>query len=106
MASIEDFKKLSIKIGRIEDVQPHPNADRLYIVTLDTGEGKRQVVAGIKNYYKEEELKDKLVAFVENLEPAMIRGIESNGMILAAQDGERLAVISPEKEVALGATVK
>lgn len=106
MASLEDFKKLSLKIARIKEAKDHPNADKLYILKIDIGGEEREVVAGIKKAYKLEELKDKFVAVIENLEPAVIRGIESGGMVLAAHDGEHLALLSPDKPVASGATVK
>jgi len=106
MISIEEFKKLNIRIARIKEVNDHPNADRLYVVRLVIGEEERDVVAGIKKAYTKEELLGKLVVVVENLEPAVIRGVESKGMILATQDGETMAVLSPEKPVAPGSIVK
>ena len=106
MITIEEFKKLNIRIGRIKEVTAHPNADRLYIVRLVIGDEERDVVAGIKKCYTKEELLGKLVAVVENLEPAVIRGVESKGMILATQDGETLAVLSPDRPVAPGSLVK
>lgn len=107
MVSFEDFKKLSIKIAKIKEIKEHPNADKLYILKIDLGNNdEREVVAGIKKAYTIEELKDKLVAVVDNLSPVIIRGVESRGMILAAQDGEKIVVISPDKEVSPGAVVK
>ena len=106
MITIEEFKKLNIRIARIKEVTDHPNADRLYIVRLAIGDEEREVVAGIKKCYTKEELLGKLVAVVENLEPAIIRGVESKGMILATQDGETLAVLSPDRPVAPGSIVK
>lgn len=106
MITIEEFKKLNIRIAKIKDVTDHPNADRLYVVRLVIGEEERDVVAGIKKGYAKEELVGKLVAVIENLEPAVIRGVESKGMILATQDGDILAVLSPDKPVASGSIVK
>lgn len=106
MITIEEFKKLNIRIARIKEVLDHPDADRLYIVRVEIGEEERELVAGIKKAYKKEELLGKLVAVVENLEPAIIRGVESKGMILAAQDGETLAVLSPDRPVKTGSLVK
>lgn len=106
MITIEEFKKLNIRIARIKEVIDHPDADRLYVVRLVIGEEEREVVAGIKKGYNKEELLGKLVAVIENLEPAIIRGVESRGMILAAQDGETLAVLSPDRPVAPGSLVK
>ena len=106
MITIEEFKKLNLRIARIKEITDHPNADRLYIVRVAIGEEEREVVAGIKKGYTKEELLGKLVVVVENLEPAIIRGVESKGMILAAQDGETLAVLSPDRPVAPGSLVK
>jgi methionyl-tRNA synthetase len=106
MITIEEFKKLNLRVAKIKEIIDHPNADRLYIVRVMIGEEEREVVAGIKKGYTKEELLGKLVVVVENLEPAVIRGVESKGMILAAQDGETLAVISPDRPVAPGSLVK
>lgn len=106
MITIDEFKKLNIRIARIKEVIDHPGADRLYIVRLMIGEEEREVVAGIKKAYTKEELVGKLVAVVENLEPAVIRGVESKGMILATQDGETMAVLSPDRPVSPGSLVK
>lgn len=106
MVTYEEFKKLSIKIARIKEIKDHPNADRLYVIKADIGGEERELVAGIKKAYNPEELKDKLVVVIDNLEPAVIRGVESKGMILAAQDGENMAVICPDRAITPGAIVK
>ena len=106
MITFEEFKKISIKIAKIKEVKEHPNADKLYVIKVDIGGEERELVAGIREAYKPEELKDKLVVVVDNMKPAVIRGIESNGMILAAHDGEKLAVISPDRDLSSGAIVK
>ncbi|NQV04425.1 MAG: methionine--tRNA ligase subunit beta [Candidatus Omnitrophica bacterium] len=106
MIPFEDFKKLSMKIARIKEVKDHPNADKLYVIKVDIGGEEREVVAGIKKAYKPEDLKEKLVVVVDNLETATIRGVESKGMILATQDGDKLAVLSPDKDISPGSTVK
>lgn len=106
MITFEEFKKISLKIAKILEVKEHPNADKLYVIKVDIGGEERELVAGIREAYKPEELKDKLVVVVDNMKPAVIRGIESNGMILAAHDGEKLAVISPDRDLSSGAIVK
>ncbi len=106
MVNIEEFKKLELRIARIKDAVDHPNADKLYVLTLDLGDRTKQVVAGIKKCYSAAELVGKLVVVVDNLEPAMLRGVESQGMILAASDDNVIAVLSPDKEVKLGSAVK
>jgi len=106
MVSIEDFQKLEFIIARIKEVRPHPNADRLYVLNVDTGSGERQLVAGIRASYTPEELTGKSVVIVSNLQPATIRGEESQGMVLAASDENGHAVLTPDRDVALGSRVK
>ena len=95
--SFEDFKKIELKVALIEAVEPHPNADRLYILKLKVGEVQKQIVAGIRKHYTEEELKGKKIVIIDNLEPAVIRGVESQGMLLAASSEEMLTVVSPDR---------
>jgi len=106
MASIEDFKKIELKIAEIKEVSDHPNADRLYVITLDLGDRTKQVVAGIKTSYQKEDLIGKQVVVVDNLEPAVLRGVESQGMLLAASDEKGIVIVSPERKMKLGSTVK
>ncbi len=106
MASIEDFKKIELKVAVIKEVNEHPNADRLYVIALDVGDKTKQVVAGIRGSYNKEDLIGKQVVLVDNLEPALLRGVESQGMILAASDEQGISVISPWREMKLGSIVK
>lgn len=106
MISIEDFKKLELRVAEILDAAYHPQADKLYVLDIRVGEEKKQIVAGIRPSYTLEELKGKRIVVVNNLEPAVIRGIESQGMLLAAQDGQILSLVIPERVVSSGATVK
>lgn len=106
MVNIEEFQKLELIIAQIKDVKEHPNADRLYVMKVDTGNEERQLVAGIRPSYTPEELVGKRVVIVANLEPATIRGEESQGMILAASDENGHSILSPEKDVALGSRVR
>jgi methionyl-tRNA synthetase len=106
MVTYEDFRKIELKIAKIKDVQDHPNADRLYVIKVDVGDKEKQIVAGIRNSYVKEALIGKFVVLVDNLEPAMLRGVESQGMLLASSDEKGIAVISPDREVVLGSIVK
>jgi methionyl-tRNA synthetase len=106
MVTFEEFKKLELKVGEIKEVKDHPNADRLYIITVGLGDKTKQVVAGIKTAYKKEDLLGKQVVVVDNLEPAVLRGVESQGMLLAASDETGMAIISPERKIKLGSIVK
>ena len=105
MVTIEDFRKLELIIAKIVEVTEHPNADKLYVVKVDTGGQTRQVVAGIKQFYSKEELIGKNIILAANLEPAVIRGVESNGMLLAAKDDVTLSVLMPQREIKLGTRV-
>jgi len=106
MATIEDFRKLEFKVAVIKEVTEHPNADRLYVITLDVGDKTKQVVAGIRGSYQKEDLLGKQVVLVDNLDPAILRGVESQGMILAASDETGITIVSPEKKMKLGSIVK
>jgi len=106
MVTIEEFRKLELKVAQIKEVIDHPNADKLYVIIVDLGDKTKQVVAGIKNYYAKEELVGKQVVVVDNLEPALLRGVESQGMLLAASDDTGIVIVSPERKVELGSVVK
>ena len=106
MITYEEFRKMELKIATIKEVKPHPAADRLYLLTVDVGGVTKQIVAGIRLIYPAEALKDKQVVIVDNLEPAIIRGIESQGMVLAATDEKGISVISPDRLVVEGSLVK
>ena len=106
MISIEDFARLNLRTATIKEVRDHPEADRLYLVTVDLGDEERTLVAGIKQSYSPEELTGKQVVVVENLQPAKIRGVESRGMLLAAQDGDRIVIVGPESPVSAGSPVR
>ncbi len=106
MATIEEFRKVELIVARIKEVKEHSNADRLYVVQVDTGKDVRQVVAGIRKAYTPEQLVGRCVILVANLEPAVIRGETSNGMLLAASDADGMALLMPDKDVALGSVVK
>ena len=104
----EDFSKLDLRIGQIKKAEPHPNADKLLVLTVDLGEEKeRIIVAGLAQHYKPEELKNKKAVFVANLKPATLRGIESNGMILAgvSDNKEEIKILSIDKNIPAGTKV-
>ena len=106
--SFSDFKKLDLRVGEIKKVEDHPNADKLFVMTIDLGEDKgRTIVAGLKENYSKEDLEGKKAVFVANLEPVQLRGVESNGMILAACDKENktVRILVPEKDVKEGTEV-
>ncbi len=105
--TIEDFQRIHIRLAMIKSVEMHPKADKLYVLKLEAGDlGERQVVAGLKAHYKPEELVGKTVAFVANLKPAMLRGVESQGMVLAADDGTLVGVLRPDRDLPPGSKVR
>ena len=106
MVTLEEFKKLELKVAKIKEVSDHLNADKLYVLTIDLGDKTKQIVAGIKNYYKKEDLVGKQIVVVDNLEPAVLRGVESQAMLLAAQDSQGISLVVPERKVTLGSLVK
>ncbi len=93
-------------VARIKEVKEHPNADRLYILQVDTGRDVRQIVAGIRKAYTPEQLVGRRIILVANMEPAIIRGETSNGMLLAASDADGMSLLMPDKDIALGSIVK
>jgi len=108
MVSFKDFQKLDFRVATIKEVKDHPNADKLLILNIDLGpEGERQLVAGIKGVYEIEELIGKQIVIVTNLEPATIRGVESKGMLLAAEGemGKPILII-PEKKTAPNSKIR
>ncbi|NHW88550.1 MAG: methionine--tRNA ligase [Archaeoglobales archaeon] len=104
--SIEEFRKLDIRIGKILDAKKIEKSKKLLKLLVDIGDEKRQLVAGIAENHRPEDLIGKLVVVIANLKPAKIMGVESKGMILAADVGGKAVLLVPEKEVAAGTKVK
>jgi|SRR5581483_1586032 len=107
MITIEQFRAVELRVATIKTAEPHPNADRLVVLRVDLGGGEeRQLVAGIRAHYDPPALVGRQVVVVANLEPAKLRGVESQGMVLAAADGDRVVLVAPETAVAPGSTVR
>ncbi|MEJ6562914.1 MAG: methionine--tRNA ligase [Euryarchaeota archaeon] len=104
----DTFMKVDLRVGKITSVEDHPNADRLYVVTLDDGsETARTICAGLKAYYSIEEMVGKSVVFVANLKPRPLRGVNSEGMMLAADDGkDNVRLITIDGDIATGSQVR
>ena len=104
----EDFMKVEMRTGRIISVEDHPNADMLFVITIDEGsDSTRTVCAGLKGHYEPSELEGLNVVFVANLEPRKLRGVMSEGMILAADDGEGgVKVLTTEGDILSGSKVR
>lgn len=103
----DDFTKLDIRVGKVLECTKVPKSDKLLQFRIDDGLGGRTIVSGIAKHYAPEDLVGKQVCFVANLAPRKLRGIESQGMILSAEDADgRLVVITPADDVAAGSEVK
>ncbi len=110
MTDVIDFsewKKLDIRVGEIKAAEDHPNADKLIILRVDVGE-ERQLVAGLKGYYQAEELVGKKVVVFVNLKPVKLRGVESQGMVLAAVDNgtDTVCLLTVDREAPIGARIE
>lgn len=105
MITLEDFKKIEVKVGIVRSAERVPETEKLLRLTVDFAEetGPRQIVSGIAAYAPEPEaLVGRQLAFVTNLEPRTIRGLESNGMLFAVGTGESFAFLTPDREVPPG----
>ncbi|MGB7946040.1 MAG: methionine--tRNA ligase subunit beta [Candidatus Binatia bacterium] len=105
MISIDEFRKIELKVATIKHAEPHPNADRLMVLQVDLGYEQRQICAGIRSHYAPEELIGRQIVVVANLETAKLRGLESQGMLLAVSDEGRVIILTPEKTVEPGSKV-
>jgi methionyl-tRNA synthetase len=105
MISIDEFRNIELRVATIKAADPHPNADKLMVLQIDLGAEQRQICAGIRNHYTPEELVGRQIVVVANLESAKLRGLESQGMLLAASDDGRVIILTPEKAVQPGAKV-
>jgi methionyl-tRNA synthetase len=105
--NIEEFQKIDLRIGKIIVAEKIKNSDKLLRLEVDFGNEWRQIVSGIAEYYTPEELIGKKAVFVLNLDSKIIRGIESQGMILAGEDESgNLALLVPDKEIKEGTKIK
>jgi len=106
MATIDDFGKLEFKVGTVLEASDIEGSERLLKLMVDLGEEKpRQILSGIKQWYAPEDLVDKQFVFIANLEPRMMMGLESQGMILAA-DGEKPVPLIPQERVPSGSKIR
>jgi methionine--tRNA ligase beta chain len=106
MATIEDFLRLELRVGTVLEASEVEGSDKLIKQIVDFGDEKRQILSGIKKWYKPEELVGKQFVYVTNLEPRMMMGLESQGMLLAAEGDKKPVPIKPSKKVPAGAKLK
>jgi methionyl-tRNA synthetase len=106
IVTFEEFMKLDLRVARILDAEDHPNADKLYVLKVDIGESEpRTLIAGLRKYYKKEDMVGKTIIVVSNLKPAKMRGIVSNGMLLAAEADGSVILLTTDSEIEPGAKI-
>lgn len=104
--TVDEFKRLKIRIGTIVEVSRVPRTEKLYRVLVDLGEhGRRQTITSLVGYYSEKELLHKKIVFLTNLKEAKFAGQLSQGMLLAASEGEKLALLTIDREIENGSRI-
>ncbi|MGB9681282.1 MAG: methionine--tRNA ligase subunit beta [Minisyncoccia bacterium] len=106
LISFEDFEKIDLRVGKVISAERIEGSEKLLKLKVDFQSETRQIIAGIGQYVKPEEIIGKSIVFVFNLKPKKIFGYESQGMLLAAFDGKNLSLIVPEKEIDIGTKIK
>lgn len=96
--TIDQFKTVELRTAKILEAKPHPNADKLMVLKVDVGTEQKQIVAGIRAHYTPEQLVGRTIIVVNNLAPAMLRGEESNGMLLAASHEGKVILLKPDAD--------
>lgn len=105
--SLEEFKNADIRVGTVMVAEHVPETDKLLRLEVDVGEERhRQIISGIADFVTPEEIVGRQLLFIVNLEPRVIRGLASNGMLLAVGEGDTFSVITPAKQVAPGSRIR
>ena len=94
----DDFGKIDLKVGTIMKAEKHPDADKLLVFKVRIGTEERQIISGVAEYYQPEELVGKKVIVVANLKPKKLRGLESKGKLLFADDGKKLSIVTTDAD--------
>ena len=105
MITIDDFRKIDLRVAEIIEAEKIKNSEKLLKLKISLGEEERQLVAGIAKFYQPEDLIGKEIIVVANLEPKSLMGYESQGMLLAANDGEKIVLLKPEIKIAPGSKI-
>jgi methionine--tRNA ligase beta chain len=105
MVSFKQFQEMDLRVGKVLSAEAVPGADKLYKLSVDMGERKITLVAGLRPYYTQEEIKGKKIIVVANLDPVILKGVESQGMLLAAQDGKVVSLLTVDKDVKPGSKI-
>jgi len=108
IVSFEHWSKLDLRVGKIIEIEDVEGADKLYKLTIDLGSEKRTVCAGLKPYYPRKKLEGRKIILFTNLAPRKLRGIESQGMLLAAvnEDETKVSLIEPDSDIEVGSRVR
>ena len=104
--NFEEFQKIDLRIGKITEAEKIEGTDKLLKLKVDLGKEKRQLVAGIAKFYQPEDLVGKEIVVVANLEPKNLRGVESQGMLLAADVEGKPVLLKPDQEVPPGTKIR
>ncbi|MEW6200841.1 MAG: methionine--tRNA ligase subunit beta [bacterium] len=104
--TIQEYGRIDMRVGEIKTAAVVEGADKLYRIEVDIGGEIRQTVAGIRQWYDAGALVGRKVVFLANLQPTKIRGVESHGMLLAAEDGATISLLQPDREIKNGAKIR
>src|ERR1051326_2323348 len=100
VVTYDHFAQLDLRVARVLEAREHPNANKLLLLKIKVGDLEKQIVAGIRGHYDPAALVGRLIVVFNNLAPAMIRGEESNGMLLAASDATGVVLLQPDRQIA------
>ncbi len=106
MITIDDFKKIEMKVGRVLTAESIEGSDKLLKLQIDLGSEQRQILSGIAKHYQPSDLVGRQIVVITNLEPRAMMGLESQGMVLAAGDGEVISLLAPDKDLPAGSEVR
>ena len=106
VVTYDAFAELDLRVARVLEAREHPNANKLLLLKIRVGDTEKQIVAGIRGHYEPASLIGRQIVVVNNLAPTMIRGEESNGMLLAASDENSVVLLQPDRQIADGSKVK
>jgi methionine--tRNA ligase beta chain len=101
----KDWQNLDLRVAEVLGVEDHPDADKLYVLKIKIGEEERMIVAGVKQHYSKEELIGKKIVVFTNLKPAVLRGVKSEGMLLAASKDDKVVLLTVDKSIDSGAKI-
>ena len=104
--SYDDFAKIDLRVATVLSARDHPNADKLLLLEIKVGDVEKQIVAGIRGHYEPERLVGRQIIVVNNLAEVVLRGEESNGMLLAASDGDDIVLLQPDRPCMTESAIK